>query len=197
MEYSKTSLEEPMEETPKTEPQNKKIINGEVITKNKKASVFQTSDAKEVGKYLLSDVIIPAIKEFAYNIITKGSKEWLYPGSKNHKTTDLPGQRVSYKKYYDDRSPASTMQQVIKTESYNYSDIIFKDRQDAIDIYNTIDATIKKFGVCKVADLYEFVGRPTSSTDFNYGWSSIKAFAIVPTEDGYWLKAPKAYNIDY
>lgn len=169
-------------------------------TQTKIQKAFGTSDGKSVGNYIVNSVLKPTFKELIYNVITKGIKEFLYPGSKGAPTekssSGVLASTVAYHKLYD----ADKSQQGIPDEKPKMisRDVIVQTEEDAQALYNAINDLVHgPYKVCRVADLYELANRPVSHTDSNYGWASMQGIKIVPTPDGqFWLKMPKPMPLD-
>lgn len=177
------------------------VVKTGAVDKKSLQQKVGVSSGKAVGKYVLGSVILPSLKELLYNIIWKGTKEWLFPGSKGapsekSKTDSILSQVVSYRKYQN--ASTTTEQGVPSTSDGSVSrDVILSDKNDATDLYNTVADVIERYKVITVAEFYELAGHPINSTDNNYGWTSMGGMSIVEMSDGrYWFKTPKAFPLD-
>lgn len=177
-----------------------KIVRGKVKTKkkgelSKLSDVFIAEDIRNVGSYAFMDVLVPAIKDAVFNIVSDGLSMMLFgstKGSKKRSVTD----RVSYNRYYhgdrdrdrDDRSPRS--------RGYSFDDIYLDTRVEAEEVLNAMDDIRDQYGMVTVADLNDLVGKTGQYTDNKYGWTSLRTAEVVRTRDGYMLKLPRAMAID-
>ena len=59
-----------------------------------------------------------------------------------------------------------------------------------------MDELVDTYGVVRVADLYDLVGKTGDYTDNKYGWTNIRNAEIVRVREGYWIKMPRAMPID-
>jgi hypothetical protein len=175
-----------------------KVVTGNVSTKKKSgiekiAGEFISEDAKNIKSYIIGDVLLPSIKKAISDIVVNGIDMILYGSSGNTQrrgNTD----RVSYRNYYEDRNNRSTVRAY--TSSYVFDDVILATRGEAEDVLSTMDDLIDKYGVARVADLYDLVGISGNYTDNRYGWTNIRDARIERCRDGYMIKMPKAIPIE-
>ena len=179
---------------------DKPVVTGKVMTKKpskirRLTSEFISDDAKNVKSFVFGEVLIPAIKKAISDIVTNGIDMVLYGESRkgNKRST---ADRVSYRDYYsrdyrstrNDRPPAPS--------SYSYDDIVLESRGEAQDVLNRMDELMDSYGLVRVADLFDLVGKRHDYTDMNYGWVNIASAEIVRVREGYWIKMPRAIPID-
>jgi len=172
----------------------KPIVAGKVKKKNelqKFTDAFISEDAVNVKSYIVTDVLIPAVKKLLTDIVKDGIDMVLYGevrGSSKRPTAD----RVSYNKYYgrdDDRFASSN-----RTRSgYSYDDVSVDTRGEAEAVRAALDDIVDQYGQVRVADLYDLVGISGDYTDNDYGWFNVRNVEIIRTRDGrYALKMPRA-----
>ena len=177
-----------------------KVVTGNVITKKKsKARKFTeelvSEDAKNVKSYVLGEVLIPAIKKLISDIVTDGIDIILYGQSKKGSKRST-ADRVSYRNYYDEPRNSSRNNRPVLASGYSYDDIILESRGEAQDVLTRMDELVDTYGVVRVADLYDLVGKTGDYTDNKYGWTNIRNAEIVRVREGYWIKMPRAMPID-
>ena len=176
-----------------------KVVTGKVMTKkkngiNKFVGEFISDDAKNVKSYILGDVIIPTIKKVLYDIVTDGADIILYGETKRNKRG--PTDRISYRSYYEDRYSRPRIETQTIRNSYSYDDIIFSTRSDAEGVLDRMDELIARYGLVRVADLYDLAGLTGNPTDNAYGWTNINSAEIIRARDGFMIKMPRAIIID-
>lgn len=177
-----------------------KVVTGNVITKKKsKARKFTeelvSEDAKNVKSYVLGEVLIPAVKKLISDIVTDGIDIILYGQSKKGSKRST-ADRVSYRNYYDEPRNSSRNNRPVLASGYSYDDIILESRGEAQDVLTRMDELVDTYGVVRVADLYDLVGKTGDYTDNKYGWTNIRNAEIVRVREGYWIKMPRAMPID-
>lgn len=178
-----------------------KIVTGEAkrIKKNEMArfkDVFISEDVKNVKSYILSDVLVPAIKKLINDIVTDGIQMILFGGT-NCKS-GASGSRVnyvSYNNYSNSRNENSVVRRPVT--GYSFDKIRIDNRGEAEEVLSQMDAIIEKYGMARVTDFYDLVGVTGNYTDNKYGWSNLSTARIVRTSDGgYVIELPRAMPIE-
>ena len=179
-----------------------KVVAGPVKTRKKSkfskfTEEFISEDAKNVKSYVFGEGLIPAIKKAISDIVTDGIDIILYGESRRGGRGRSTADRVSYRNYYD-RGSSRTVNDSRTTygSSYNYDDIVLSTRGEAEDVLSRMDELIERYGLVRVADLYDLVGVTGNYTDNKYGWTNIRNAQIVHVRDGYMIKMPRAIPID-
>lgn len=204
IEYKPNSHKYKAEQAAKQNEQHKKkiekVVSGTAKTKKKSEiskikDIFISEDASNVKSYVLMDVLIPAMKKAVSDIVTNGIDMILY-GSEGGSHRRAPSERVSYRRYYDQRDDRS-IDRVRTRTGYSYDDIILTNRGEAEEVLSRMDELIDQYGVVSVGDLYDLVGITGTYTDQKYGWTNIRTAEPQRLRDGgYMLKLPKALPID-
>lgn len=170
-----------------------KIISGKAKIKKKNdvqkfADVFIAEDTHKVKNYIFMDVLLPAMKKAIYDVVTGGAKMFLYGTTNNRESTS--SRSASWRNYYADdkstRTPTSSYR-----NSYNIGNIVLEDRVEAEEVLIKMDEIISRYGLVRVADLYELVGITGNYTDNDYGWTSLNTARVDIVRDGYLLKLPR------
>jgi hypothetical protein len=196
----------------KTEPQANeatrekrvpKVVSGKAKTREnngrKLANIFISEDAANVKSFVFMDVFVPMIKK-AIVEAGIGALEMIVYGETGGKrggrsrSTD----RVSYRKYYDDRDDRDSRRSERREprSNFNYDDILFDSRGEAEQVLDEMHHTIKRYGIVTVADMYDMADLTAPYTSSNYGWSSVRNAEVKRVKDGYIIDLPKAAPID-
>lgn len=193
------------EEAKTEERRIEKIVTGSVKEKkkselNKLADVFIADDVKNVKNYMLMDVIVPAIKKVIVDIVSDGIHMIFYGGAKrsdNRSRFD----KVSYvdyskgsSRYSDNRysAPRETTTMV----NFNSDQFVFETRADAEEVLAQMDGIVGRYGVVRVLDLYDALGKTCDHTANRYGWTSTRNAQIMRVSDGYVIKMPRPMPIE-
>lgn len=182
-----------------------KVINGETIVKDKslisKILAHAGTDTDDLMTYLINDVAVPKLKDLLSDLVDKGSKRIIY-GKSNVRSASGNGVTYNYNgissKSSTVISPSNRSTTVALTQSqdsYDDKSIILSDRVDAEKILNSLRGRIAEFGVASVSNLYQFMGRATTFTDRNWGWTNLDSADIVSVKEGWLLKLPKAKSL--
>lgn len=197
------------EQTKEAAPERKKlekVITGDAKTKKKSelhkiTDVFVSEDAGNVKSYILSDVLVPAVKKLITDIVKDGI-DMIFYGGTGYSRDRGPGSSsrtpyVSYNRFSDRRDDYRPYNDARPRGGYNYDDVILDNRGDAEIVLRQLDDLMTTYKVVRVADLYDLVGLPQNYTDNNYGWTNIRNASIERLRDGrYMLKMPRALPLD-
>lgn len=174
-----------------------KVAKGKTKKKSeiaKFADVFLQEDVSSVKSYILSDVVIPALKKAISDVVTNGIDMLLYGESGSAKKT-TPASKVSYRSYYERPNDRySKSQSSIKR--YNYDEVVLESRGEAEEVLSRMEDLIATYNVVSVADFYDLVDVSCNYTDNNYGWTDIRNASIQRTRDGYIIRLPRPMPID-
>lgn len=192
----KSKAQVPAEKEEKRKVQ--KVVTNKAKTRSnegrKLMNVFISEDAANVKTYVFMDVLVPAIKNAIYDIVTNSLDMSLFGGSKNRKHSSSGG-RVSYKSYYDEKRGRGDSEPRLRTR-FDYDDIIFSTRVEVEAVREQMDEVIERYGFVTVADMYDMADLTAPYTAGKYGWTNIRSAEPVRVRDGYILKLPKAMPID-
>ena len=178
-----------------------KVISGKAKLKKKSEiskvkDIFVAEDASNVKSYLISDVLIPAVKKLIYDIFTDGIDMVLYGGSGRGKRRSGISDKISYRSYYDQRDDRRSIDDRRSRSRFDYDDIIFETRGEAEAVRDQMEDVIDRYGFVTVADMYDMAELSAPYTSNKYGWTSVRNAEPIRTRDGYVLKLPKALPID-
>lgn len=179
-----------------------KVVTGKTKIKKKSASrkfadVFVSEDVSNVKSYILSDVMIPAIKNLVADIVQDGINMILFGGTKrNSKRPGFRPDYISYDRFSSNKSNDHRSANEPRKTGYNYDDIILETRGEAEAVLSSMDELIDMYGTVSVGDLYDLVGITGNYTDEKYGWTNIRNAEPIRVRDGYMLKLPKVLPID-
>ena len=174
-----------------------KVVSGKTSTKKKSgirklSDKFLSEDVSNVKSYIFSEVLLPAAKKLVSDIVTNGTNMLLYGEIKNKKGNSS---KVSYSRYYDDRS--RDYRSPVVRNNFDYDEIIFETRGDAEAVLDAMYDILNQYKVVSVAELYDLASITTHNyTCNNYGWIDLRGSSVVRVRDGYILKLPRALAID-
>lgn len=180
-----------------------KITSGVVTTQKKSgaskiADVFVSEDISSVKSYVISDVIIPAVKKLVYDIVTDGVDMILYGESgRGRRGDNRSTSKISYSNFYDQRDKNRFSSDDPRSVSrIDYEDLVFQSRGDAENVRIGMIESIERYGYVTIADMYDMAGKTAPYTAQKYGWMNVSSASVVRVRDGYKLKLPKACHID-
>lgn len=175
-----------------------KVVDGAVKTKkrsgvHKFTDVFVAEDINSVVSNITNDVIIPSFKKVIFDAITSGFDMFLFGGTARSSNMRSGGSKVSYRNYYDRREDE---RRSYAKPRFDFDDIVFETRGAAEVVLDEMVATIERYGIVTVSDMYEMAGLRQPYTSNKFGWTSIRSADVSRVRDGYIIKLPKAAAID-
>lgn len=175
----------------------KKVVSGKVKTKKKNGikSALISEDVTNVKSYILTDVLIPAIKDAVVDTVINGIEMIMYGETKRdkkHRTSS----KVSYRKFYDDGKRDRESYSSRARNGYSYEDIIVESRAEGEEVLDRMGEIIDEYKFVSVADLYDLVGISGNYTDNKYGWTNIRNAQVTRVRKGFLIELPKALPID-
>lgn len=171
-----------------------KVVQGTVKTKKKSEvskfkDVFIAEDAATIKTYLLTDVLLPALKNTIEDVVTNGIR-MLLRGDTAARKSGGGASKISYDRMYDrkDDRPSTNYR---NRSVYDYDDVILETRGEAEAVIDRLCEAIDEYGHTSIGDLNDLVGRTGRYTDNNYGWTDLHNARAVRTRDGYVLDLPR------
>ena len=172
------------------------VVKGVAKTKKKSeisklGSMFVSEDAGNIKDWLLNDWLIPNVKKAVVTTIDM----LLNGGHQTYDNRSRGGARVSYSGYYDRRDDRGSSVSYARTR-LDFDEIIFETRGEAEAALDEMYHMLDRYGVVRVADLYDAAGLSQPYTSNRYGWMNLRNAEVIRVRDGYVIKLPKAAPID-
>lgn len=186
-----------------------KVVTGAAKTRKrtdlqKFTDTFISEDMANVKSYILSDVLIPGLKNALCDVgsalgdVVKNSFERaLFGESGRSASRSNNGGRVSYRQYYGKRDDRCDYTSARSRTGLDYDNVVFESRGDAERVLAELDEAIDRFGLISVNDMYDSAG--ITSNNFmlsKYGWTDIRNASVVRIREGYVIKMPKPMPLD-
>lgn len=201
--YNGNSHKQRGEQNTSLEKRVDKVVKSAVKLKPKSsaskiADVFFKEDIKSVAGYVISDIALPKIKELIFEAGKGALFKALWGGDvRKDSNSRMPIDYVSYRSFSNsstssNSAPASDS----RNKTPKYDEIAFTTRGDAERVLVELEAIQGRYGLVRLADLYEAVGITPEHTYHKYGWTNVKGTRIESSPDGYCLKLPRAMPID-
>lgn len=193
--YRAEQKEKAATETPRAE----RVVKGVAKTKKKSefsklGGMFISEDAGNIKEYLLMDWLLPNVKKAIVTCVDM----LLNGGHTTYDSRSRGGARVSYSSYYDrDRRDDRGTSVSYARNRLDFDDLIFESRGDAEAVLDELFHCLNKYGVVRVADLYDAAGKTPPYTANRYGWMNLRNAEVVRVSGGdYIIKLPKAAPLD-
>lgn len=200
-EYTPNSHKYKAEQKEKEEREKvEKIVSGSVKRKkttelDKIGKAIISEDARNVKNHIVMDVLVPAFKNALSDVVTDAINMILFGDTKRRGSSSSGSSRyVAYDSRFRDSS--YNRQETRRSSSYDFDDVILDTRGDAEEVLDRMNELVDRYGLVRVADMYDLVGLQCNYTDNKYGWSSLRTAEIIRDREGYRLKLPRVMPID-
>lgn len=158
---------------------------------------FFVDDLPDIANHLIIDVAIPAAKNAITDMVTQGIQQLLYGaadvnrGRSGTYTSYGSASRGTYTRGTPNNVQYSRPRGVSHQSSSQVDDLIFETKPDAMEVIEYLAETIDRHGQVSVADLYSSVGIKTQYTDERWGWTTLDAFEVRLSREG-WIIASQS-----
>lgn len=182
-------------------------LKGTVVTKrpsflSKLKETFIADDARDVGDYIVWDILVPTIKRTIRDVIVGSADRVFLGASSPNSSSSLYRERgVTFVKSKTDYSSVSRTAKArterpqetrpVSRTNFGLNDIVFDNYEDASAVLERMVDYLDTYGKVSVDDYYGLVGQSIDYTAQNWGWTSLSSAIIVNTFGGYFIKLPK------
>lgn len=153
---------------------------------------FFVDDLPDIANHLVIDVAIPAAKNAITDMVTQGIQQLLYGavdvnrGRSGTYTSYGSSSRTTYTRSAPNNVRYSEPRGRTRQNNVRVDDLIFETKSDATEVIEYLAETVDRYGQVSVADLYSSVGIQPKYTDERWGWTTLDAFELRSSRDG-WL----------
>ena len=193
--------EQGKQEAEQTEKKIEPIVSGKVRTKKKgffqkAVDLIVPEDVTDLRSHMIEDVLVPCFKDTIRDIVDVilfGEKR----GGRTSVGSKAGGTKISYRDYYDRQNGRRDYNQVPARASYELLELIFDTRGEALDVLQTMDDIIARYGLISVAEYYELSGVQHNYTDRKYGWKDIRnADTVSVRGGGFTIRMPRPLPLE-
>ena len=180
-------------------PRVRQIAKGHRRQRSRLRQELVTEDVRTVGSDVMSDVILPAVKDLVFDIVSESFSRVLFGRSRTPSRSRSTGY-TSYQQSYPGSTPYSSARQSATVRAYRpaWEPVVVATRQEASLVLQSMAEIRDEYGSVSVADLYGLIGVTPEYTDENRGWTNPGAFEgvhIRRTSGGYLLNLPEPVSI--
>lgn len=172
------------------------VIKTSTFAKRLRAS-FVGDDKRGLGDYLIFDIIVPAVKNTLYDLITGGANRALYGTVRqNTQPGNQPGLgRINYNQISKVIVGGSQAVQSGSKSASTYEDLLLPNRAQAELVLSRLDDIISQYNIATVTDLYELCSITGNFVDDMWGWTDLRGADIRPARGGFLLQLPPIHPI--
>ena len=186
----------------------KPVVSKDAVVSTKKslgekfAETFVAEDAANVKTWLITDVIIPGIKNTILDMLSMmffgGGSAYHRPGNGSYYNYANKS-NVSYGHYassYSNRYPQPSATTAPVDEKVDYRHIVLRDIRDANAIVEMLWSRIDQYHQVSVAELLDAANLTGKYTDNNWGWTDKRDINVRRIAGGYLIDVAEAVLID-
>ena len=178
-----------------------KIVTGKIIKKKtplgqRFKAIFFGGESKGAFQYVMSDVLIPALRNMFVDAVEGGARRMIYGDSSPRRVREQYGNsRISYNSptsRYSHQSSILPKQPPLSSSGrrQDIGQIIIASRGEAEEVLERLTDIIDKYDVASVCDLHDLVGLQSSYVDNDWGWSSLSTADVRQVREGWILNLP-------
>jgi len=167
---------------------------------------FVKEDAKDIGDYIVFDVLIPGLKRSFFDMVVGSISQMLgiqapyYDPQKRSKgysgTSIVPSDSRRYRDYTMARGNSETVRvsDRLRYDRHRITDVIFEYKEDAESLLEQMIDICDTYGWFSVFDFYDKAGiiEGNDYTNQNYGWHNVDGATIRFDGTGYVIVLPSA-----
>jgi len=161
---------------------------------------FVNEDSKNVGQYIIFEVLIPAAKSMIQEMVTQGIEMFLFGegGGGRSRSRDRGDKTlVSYSKMYKRDDDRSNRRPSSRRDRFNLSDIYFRKGDEATQVLEDLCDLLEKYDQVTVADYFDAAGVDGATwVHAKWGWDELKRAYCTHTRDGYQIVMPEPIELD-
>ena len=152
---------------------------------------FFVNDLPDIANHLVVDVAIPAAKNAITDMVTQGIQQLLYGavdvnrGRSGTYTSYGSSSRTTYTRGAPNNVRYLEPRNAVRQNTLRVDDLIFDSKADATEVIEYLAETIERYGQVSVASLYSSVGIQPKYTDERWGWTTLDAFELRSSRDGW------------
>ena len=150
-------------------------------------------DAQSVGDFIMTDVLVPAIKNLIADTVKGSTDRFLY-GQSRARGRGLVGERTGLRTRYDKMSEGGEPRRMMSRDArarHDFDDVVLSTRSEAIEVVERLDERIRRFDMVSVSDLYDLVGVTGSYADQRWGWTNLDDADVRQVRGGFLLDLPR------
>ena len=192
---NKMKEEAAQREKERKEKKIEKVVKSPVKARKKSelrklTDILIAEDISNVKSYIVSDVIVPAIKDAIEDIV-----HMLLRGEAGGRKKSGSASRISYRDFYGKDNGRRDYSNPGSRSVYEFDEQVIGSRGEAEEVLSRMDDMMATYGIVSVADFYDLLGVPCDYTANKYGWTNIRNAQVVRVRDGYVIKFPRAMPI--
>lgn len=175
-----------------------KVVTGEVVKKKQPLGkrfirTFFGGDAKNVAKFVLMEVIVPAAKDLVVEAGQEALHRMVHGAEGRSGGRSYGSRQTNHTNYQRISTPAGTpsyRREESRTisrrgrETHSFDEILLGSRVEADEVLTRMENLMERYGIVSVSDLYNLVGVTPDYMGEKWGWTSLEGSRVVRDRSG-------------
>ncbi len=179
----------------------RKTIKGRAIRKKRSLiQSFFSEDTKNVGQYVLFEVLIPAAKSMIQEMVTQGIEMFLFggEGSGRSRSRNREETKVSYNRMYKGREDPRESRRSSRRDRFELEEIFFRRGDEASKVLEDLCDQLEKYDQVSVADYFDLAGIDDTNNwaTRKWGWDDLTRARCTHTRQGWAIILPDPIELD-
>lgn len=158
--------------------------------------VFFRGSAKDAAEYMVTDVVVPEIRDLLYNAVQSGIDRLIYgerSGGRRRPQSSLTTTGPGHVDYASVSRPTRASQPQPRTLTrqararHDFQDLVIPTRQEADEVLDRLFDLLSQDGEVRVGHLYALTDVRAEHTDWKWGWTNLKGAKSVRLRNGGYL----------
>lgn len=157
-----------------------------------------SEDAGNVGEYIVTDIVIPTVKDLVFNSVRGALEMVLYGRVSKRSGKHTPYSSISSGGYVYNGIKSQKEKSVPRNSSayFDVNNVMFEERRDAEEVLDTMVTLLEDYGSCSITDFYDAMGQSAPYTAEKYGWKNLSDATVRSCREGYYIDFPQYRLID-
>lgn len=181
--------------------EEKKVIKGSVKVKKKSPILLFANklgiipdDIEDVKSYIIHEQLIPSFKVLLSDVI-----QTLIFGESGYRGRGGPRRNgdIAYNRAFDNKNYSNSYQRP-SGSAFAYDDLSFESKFDAERVLSALQSDMERYGLVRLADLYEYAGTTCPYTYMRFGWDipdDVMRARVQRERIGYVITLPSPVDI--
>jgi hypothetical protein len=160
---------------------------------------FINGSAKMAFDYMVTEVVVPAIRDTVFDAIQGGIERLIYGDTRPRRGAPSPYSsysnvgHVNYQRMSATppgvRPPSNTNRMLSRRSRarQDFDEVVIPTRSEAEEVLDRMFDILSRYGMVTVSELYEMTGIQSSHTDHKWGWTRLQGAKVARLRTGGFL----------
>lgn len=180
-----------------------RVTTAETVRRKRKLGhqfkeTFIGGSARMAFEYMLTDVVVPAIRDTLAEAIQGGIERLIYGDTRPRRGGGVSSYsnvgHVNYQRMGSPNRggppPATQQNRILSRQSrarQSFDELVIQTRVEAEEVIDRMYDLLSRYGMVTVAELYELTGVQSSHTDHKWGWTELRGAKVARLRSGGFL----------